>query len=189
MIPDSALNNEEIKKDLEKIKELEKNVDREKFIYKANEYTCSFKTFRTVRTFGRDIYGGKITLKEAGEYQSNLLGEIRNIRDKTRLQGDKKKQEKEVALKNLYNFFEARKILLDGSDSRIFYVKSKGVGVLNFDRSKLKILTPNQMLQRLPIALAQVKAGNNSESLLHEIRKIINFLYQSKEITKKYIIT
>ena len=120
MIPDSALNNEEIKKDLEKIKELEKNVDREKFIYKANEYTCSFKTFRTVRTFGRDIYGGKITLKEAGEYQSNLLGEIRNIRDKTRLQGDKKKQEKEVALKNLYNFFEARKILLDGSDSRIF---------------------------------------------------------------------
>ena len=45
------------------------------------------------------------------------------------------------------------------------------------------------MLQRLPIALAQVKAGNNSESVLHEIRKIINFLYQSKEITKKYIIT
>ena len=49
----------------------------------------------------------------------------------------------------------------------------------------LKILTPKQMLQRLPIALAQVKAGNNSENLLNEIRQIVYFLYQSKEITKK----
>ena len=49
----------------------------------------------------------------------------------------------------------------------------------------LKILTPKQMLQRLPIALAQVKAGNNSESLLNEIRQIVYSLYHSKQITKK----
>ena len=49
----------------------------------------------------------------------------------------------------------------------------------------LKILTPKQILQRLPIALAQVKAGNNSESLLNEIRQIVYSLYQSKQITKK----
>ena len=49
----------------------------------------------------------------------------------------------------------------------------------------LKILTPNQMLKRLPIALAQVKVGNNSESLLNEIRQIVYSLYRSKEITKK----
>ena len=42
------------------------------------------------------------------------------------------------------------------------------------------------MLQRFPIALAQVKAGNNSESLLNEIRQIVYSLYQSKQITKKY---
>ena len=59
----------------------------------------------------------------------------------------------------------------------------------------LKILTPKQMLQRLPIALAQLKAGNNSEKLLHEIRQIVHSLYQSKEINqifvslKKYTIT
>ena len=41
------------------------------------------------------------------------------------------------------------------------------------------------MLQRLPITLAQVKAGNNSQNLLNEIRQIIYSLYQSKEITKK----
>ena len=44
------------------------------------------------------------------------------------------------------------------------------------------------MIQRLPIYLAQVKAGNNSESLLHEIRQIIYSLYQSQEITKKVYI-
>ena len=49
----------------------------------------------------------------------------------------------------------------------------------------LKILTPKQMLQRLSMALAQVKAGNNSENLLNEIRQIVYSLYQSKEITKK----
>ena len=52
-------------------------------------------------------------------------------------------------------------------------------------RTGLKILTPRQMLQILPIALAQVKAGNNSERLLNEIRQIVYFLYQSKRITKK----
>ena len=49
----------------------------------------------------------------------------------------------------------------------------------------LKILIPNQMLKRLPIALAQIKADNNSESLLNEIRQIVYSLYRSKEITKK----
>ena len=49
----------------------------------------------------------------------------------------------------------------------------------------IKILTPKQMFQRLPIALAQVKAGNSSESLLNKIRQIVYSLYQSKQITKK----
>ena len=55
--------------------------------------------------------------------------------------------------------------------------KTKGTG--------LKILTSKQMIQRLPIVLAQVKAGHNSESLLNEIRHIVYSLYQSKQITKK----
>ena len=45
------------------------------------------------------------------------------------------------------------------------------------------------MLQRLPIALAQIKAGNNSETSLNKIRQIVYSLYQSKEITKKKSIT
>ena len=53
------------------------------------------------------------------------------------------------------------------------------------EETGLKILTPSQMPKRLPIALAQVKAGNNSESLLNEIRQIVYSLYRSKEITEK----
>ena len=49
----------------------------------------------------------------------------------------------------------------------------------------LKLLTPKQIRQRLPIAFVQVKAGNNSESLLIEIGQIIYSLYQSKQIAKK----
>ena len=83
------------------------------------------------------------------------------------------------------NFYKAREIVLNGFKSKIFLIKSTGTGLFNTDNSKLKILTPKQMLQRLPIALAQVKAGSNSENLLNEIRQIIYALYQSKEITKK----
>ena len=85
----------------------------------------------------------------------------------------------------MYNFFEGREKILDAFEIKIFSIKSKGSGNLTIDHSRLKILTAKQMLQRLPIALAQVKAGNNSESLLNEIRQIAYFLYQSKQITKK----
>ena len=96
-----------------------------------------------------------------------------------------KKQEKEIVLENLHNFFEGREKILDAFESKIFSTKSKGAGILGPDQSKLKVLTPKQMLLRLPIALAQVKTGNNSESLLNEIRQIIYSLYQTKQITKK----
>ena len=49
----------------------------------------------------------------------------------------------------------------------------------------LKILTPNQMLSRLPIALAKLKAGNNSDKLKNEIRQLLYSLYRSKNMTKQ----
>ena len=53
------------------------------------------------------------------------------------------------------------------------------------DGKGLKILTPNQMLSRLPITLAQLKAGNNSEKLKNEIRQLLYSLYRSKKLTKQ----
>ena len=81
--------------------------------------------------------------------------------------------------------FEGREKTLDAFEGKICSIKYKGAGVLNPNHSKLKILTHKQMPQRLPIALGQVKAGNNSESLLNEIKQIFYSLYQSKQITKK----
>ena len=51
------------------------------------------------------------------------------------------------------------------------------------------MLAPKQMLQRLTIALAQVKASNNSESLVNEIRKIVYYCINQKKLLKKYTIT
>ena len=51
--------------------------------------------------------------------------------------------------------------------------------------SGLKILTPNQMLSRLPITVAQLKAGNNSEKLKNQIRQLLYSLYRSKKFTKQ----
>ena len=74
--------------------------------------------------------------------------------------------------------YEGRELILNASRSGIFPIKeTKG--------KALKILTPKQMLQRLPIALALVKAGKTSENLLNEIRQIIYSLNPAKEITKK----
>ena len=70
VIPKNSFNNDEAKKELDKIKEAEKNVDREKLVYETNEYTHSFKNFQAIKSFGRDIYKGKVTTKEANEYWS-----------------------------------------------------------------------------------------------------------------------
>ena len=62
--------------------------------------------------------------------------------------------------------------------------------ILKFNKPKqegqgIKILTPNQMLSRLPISLAQLQAGNNSEKLKNEIRQLLYSLYRSKNMTKQ----
>ena len=63
-------------------------------------------------------------------------------------------------------------------------------GILKFNEQQqsgtgLKILTPSQMLRRLPITLAQLQAGNNSEKLKNEIRQLLYSLYRSKNMTKQ----
>ena len=77
---------------------------------------------------------------------------------------------------NVTALYKGWELTLDTFKSGIVTIKAtQGKG--------LKTLTPKQMLQRLPIALAQVKTGNKFENLLNEIRKIIYSLYQAKENT------
>ena len=62
VILESAFSNKEANDELNKIKELEKKVNREKLIYETKTDRYDFRIFRTIRTFGEDIYNGKITL-------------------------------------------------------------------------------------------------------------------------------
>ena len=98
--------------------------------------------------------------------KQHLSKESRNARDKIELLY--------IARKSAVDF-------LDDFTSRVSEARhqaKQGTG--------LKILTFKQRLQRLPIALPQIKAGNNSENLLNEIRQIVYSLYQSKPIKVKY---
>ena len=94
-------------------------------------------------------------------------------------------------IKNAQNLQNSRQKIIDLLNDNT-KIKSEAIYETKQDETKgagLKILTPKQLLQRLPIALAQLKAGNNSESLLNEIMQIVYSLYQSKTSLKKYTIT
>ena len=98
IIPKSAFASDEAKEEFDKIVKMEKTIDREKLVYNASEYTYDFRKFRTPRIFGRDIYDGKISLEEADEDQSDLVGETENFKNKTRPKCLGKKQEKKNLL-------------------------------------------------------------------------------------------
>ena len=79
---------------------------------------------------------------------------------------------------SVYALYEGQELTLNIFKSKIFPIKET-------QQKGLKILIPKQLLQRLPIALAEVKAGNTSGNLLNEIGQIIYSLHRAKEITKK----
>ena len=111
--------------------------------------------------------------------QVNLLSYINDFM-KTKSRDLEKKKLRAHVLNSVNGLVQGREAVLTAFKSGIFQASKESQ-----EGEGLKILTPNQMLKRLPVALAQVKAGNNSESLLHEIRQIVYSLYWSKEITKK----
>ena len=111
VIPIIALNNGEAKKELDKISEIE-NVDGEKLIYETNEYTYSLKNLQAIKTFGRNIYEGKITLEKANEYKTNLLAEIINFRKNTKQRSEEKNKKKKLFFKTCIIFLKVEKKLL-----------------------------------------------------------------------------
>ena len=116
----------------------------------------------------KGIDNGNIPLEDVEKEQIELKRDLGRIK-----QGDPKNrsEEQEKTMDNIENLYNSRKEVAQMFNnyvknmSRNIYYSKLGTG--------LKILTPKQMLQRLPIALAQIKAGNNSKSLLNEIRQIV----------------
>ena len=178
--------NPEIIAEIKRIEEIEKNVGRDKMFYEGTSRNYDFRGFKTIRTYGNDIRNNVTTLKAANLEQANLMAHIHDFVKNTKPQDPKQKKIKSDVLDSVRALVKGRELMYNAFRSGIFHKLEKsqeGEGANEGER--IKILTPNQMLKRLPIALAQVKAGNNSESLLNEIRQIVYSLYRSKEITKK----
>ena len=169
-------------KRLDKTKELNNKIDYGNLEYvvvgTGDEY--DFNHFDDPLTLLINIKKGKISINKAIEQQYNFHKNLNTIRI-----GNKSDNQKRT-LANINMFYNAR-------ENAIQFIKEYGSMILEArslamkeqEGKGLKILTPNQMLKRLPIALAQIKAGNNSESLLNENRQIVYSLYRSKEIAKK----
>ena len=171
--------NPEIINEIKKIEEIEKKVDRNKMVYKGTNKTYDFRNFKTIHAFGNEIRNNVISLDTANMEQANLLSYINDF-IKTKPRDPEKRKLRADVLNSMTGLVNGREMVLTAFKSGIFQVSKESQ-----EGKGLKILPPNQMLKRLPIALAQVKAGNNLESLLNEIRQIVYSLYRSKEISKK----
>ena len=152
--------------------------DNLKYVVERSDLEYNFNKMKDPITILNDIKEGKISVEEAKEKQKHYYSYLSTIR-----RGNKNASQKRT-LVNINILFNAR-------DNAIKYMEDYSSMILEAKKlareqegTGLKILTSNQMLKRLPIALAQIKAGNNLESLLNEIRQIVYYLYRSKKSTK-----
>ena len=152
-----------------------------KFEYIGPTEDVRFYEYMNSKELFNAIKSSLIKFRDAVNKQNQFLNRPNNIKI-----GKKTTKQKGVinnitrfylSREEVVNFFKDYVEMLSDANYNAKQNKTEGKG--------LKILTTRQMLQRLPIALAQVKAGNTSENLLNEIKKIIYSLYQSKEIIKK----
>ena len=152
-----------------------------KFEYVSRAKDVTFYEYMDSKELLKEIRSSQIRFSQTKNKQNDFLNKLTNIKI------GRKTLEQEKIINNLKNFYYSRQEVINFfreftemlSDANYKAKQNETKG------KRLQILTPKQMLQRLPIALAQVKAGNNSGNLLNEIRQIIYSLYQSKEIAKK----
>ena len=149
----------------------QQDILEEKFITMNLHYKMQLKNIQSLKTI-------LINLKNLGNQKSQT------------------KPTKLLTLEYAHSLFKGREKVLNGFESEIFSIKTRhkeknilqtNVMTMSLNlryHTQLKILTPKQIFQRLPIALAKVKAGNTSENLLNQIRQFIYSLYRAKEITK-----
>ena len=152
-----------------------------KFEYVGLTKDVSFYEYMDSKELFNKTKNNQIRFSEVMNKQKDFLKKLNEVQ-----MGKNNYEQKEV-IDNLNKFYNSREEIINSFRDYIEMLSDA-----NYDTKQnetkgtwLKILSPKQILQRLPIALAQVKAGNNLESLLNEIRQIVYSLYQSKQITKK----
>ena len=171
---------------MNEILKIRKKIDYDNLIYnfKGNTDPINIAKFEGPIYIYDDMKNGKTTLQQIEKQQKDFKKELNEI---TSENPKHKSDDQLYIIENIKNLYNSRQkvinLLNDYSKFRSEAIykgkqnETKGTG--------LKILTPKQALRRFPIALAQVKAGKNSENLLNKIRQIIYSLCQSKEFTEK----
>ena len=161
-LKDATIFNELISKRKELMNKLYESVDYNnlKFEYLGSTEDVSFCEHMDSKEFLNAIRDNKIGFSEAKNKQNDFFNKLTNIKI------GRKTLEQEKIINNLETFYVSRQEVINvfrdytemfsDGNYRAKQNETKGIG--------LKILTPKQMLQRLPIALSQVKAGNNSEN-------------------------
>ena len=173
-------------KRLDKIEELNNKIyyNDINYVVVSTGDKYSFDDLDDPLTLLNNIKKGKISMGKAMEQQHNFYKYLNLIRI------GKKYDNQKRTLANINKFYNAR-------DNAIQFIHDYGRMILEAKEQALKekfgkglkILTPNQMLKRLPIALAQIKAGNNSESLLNESDRLFILCIDQKKLLKKYTTT
>ena len=172
-----------------------------------------FNKFTFPLKFTSKIYRHDLTLQEAKDDQQKLKILINKLNNNYNPTNQTKIKEKDDTLKSAKKLFFIKEEIINAFKKGIFpYIdgfqveketdeetdeetdttimpelesEESAAERRNQQGKGLKILTPNQMLSRLPISLAQLITGNNSEKLKNEIRQLLYSLYRSKNVTKQ----
>ena len=172
---------------------ISKEIDFNNLIYyfkSSNITPIDFIGFKRPLRIRHEIMNGDLTIEKIEEDQKQIKSKLNEISTGNPNYKSKNQTDKIKNIKNLYESRQKGIDLFNNSSkirSKALYetkneTKNKTKNETNDETSGtgIKILTSKQILQRLAITLAQVKVGNNSESLLNEIRQIVYSLYQSK---------
>ena len=141
----------------------------------------SFYEYKDSKEFSNATKNSQIKFSDANNKQNEFLNKLNNIKF------GRKTPEQEKLTNNLEKFYKSREEVINFFRDYVEMLSDANYNTKKNERKgkELKILKPKKMLQRLLIALVQVKSGNNSKNLLNEIRQIIYSLNQSSEIAKK----
>ena len=142
--------------------------------------SINFRNYQNSIDLFNKLRDGKVNPRKVLKNQNNFkldLGEIKKGNPKS------KSKDQISVIGNVEKFFELRKKIIDFFRDYSFLL-SEAKYKAKYGKG-LKLLNTKQMLQRLPIALEQVKAGNTFENSRNEIKQVIHPLYKAKEITKK----
>ena len=123
-IPTENLN-PEIINEIKRIEEIEKNIDRNKMVYKGTNETYDFRNFKTIRAFGNEIRNNIISLDTANLEQVNLLSYINNFIRKTKPRNPEKRKLRSDVSDSMSSLVKGREVVLKAFQSGIFHRRSE----------------------------------------------------------------